>query len=504
MEVDGLERFRTTPYRHKRLKDYCRNMSQDNGHVEIDWHVRAVLDAQGFSVEESPRSIYKVEKLYQALASYAPGKAHMVDLDYHVRNGINLAYRCFGRREDQDCLDILPLKPEVVHLITSNPKGSAGLTAMGQKKEQTEFAALESAFAILKKGKVPEPCLAFKRTQFHDKTRLVWGYPYSMTIAEGLLAKPLIEMFKRSSTPMMFAMSSMAIGFKLNVASHSRNYAYGLDYSKFDASLPRFLIHIAFKILRTWFDEEQIEPVTGLTVGLIFDKIENYFVYTPIVMPDGKVYYGKDHGVPSGSYFTQMIDSICNAIIAGSLSSRFDMKLDRRHLFVLGDDCVIWSNRLVNLQALSYYAYRKFGVTLHGPEKSELVLHDQPVPFLGRKWVKGYADLEQSEMLKRMIYSEQHRCYPKDPEQAERQAKLTILSILMTGLSGWRMAERIFEIDRTIDRSALRLERELYWSDSGQVDVPEQALSGLERYKRKYIYDGKTGRRPQIATALWV
>lgn len=485
----SLALFNVRPYRSKRLKSYCQRMSQDDETVLFDDNVGDMLLAQGYQIEDAPRSVYKVDKLYEALAKYAPRNIHIPRHDEGVESGIALAYTCFARPKDRPKLSVLPMTPKTISYITSNPSGSPGLTAYGCTKAESMTRALERGLQTLRGEKVPEPCLAFKRTQFNNKTRLVWGYPYAMTAIEGLIAKPLIEVFKRGTTPMAFAMASGALGTKLRVAAYHKEWAYSLDMSSFDSSISGELIHIAFKILRTWYDMNEIEPESGKTVRDIFNLVENYFIHTPIVMPDSKLYLGKKHGVPSGSFFTQIVDSIVNVIIGGAISHRYSMHVSRREIFVLGDDLLMWSNRKIDLDTIAKYANETFGVKMHGAEKSERFHFDEAVHYLGRDWPNGLPTLGEADVIKRMAYPESFRRYPKDKGDRERQVHLLILSYAATYYSGWNIARKLLGNDLWYAQGAERIEWSVYCDgvSSKEYSVNPEFMTGLQRYQMKYF-----------------
>lgn len=83
---------------------------------------------------------------------------------------------------------------------------------------------------------------------------------------------------------------------------------YCIDFSKFDSSVCSFLVHTAWTILA-----ELMHFPTKLD-RLVFDFCYSLFMNTPLVMPDGRLYVVSS-GVTSGSYFTQIIDSIVNMIV---------------------------------------------------------------------------------------------------------------------------------------------------------------------------------------------
>lgn len=501
----SLEPFTIRPYRMKRLKPYQARMMNDNLNVLHDDSVSAVLEAQGYYVSENPRSIYRVDKLFQALAAFAPHKVPAYTPSDDVTAGISLAWKCFAKPHDRLPLDIMPLVPGTIETITSNPSGSAGLTSYGCTKAASKTRALERGLQTLRKVKQPEPCLAFKRTQFNDKTRLVWGYPYSMTVIEGLVAYPLIQRFKRGTTPMAFAMPSGALGTKLRVASYHKKYAYSIDMSQFDANVGAKLIHIAFKILKTWFKLDQVEPTSGCTVREVFDLIEHYFIHTTIVMPDLRIYIGKDHGVPSGSFFTQMIDSVVNVIMAGSISSRFNLNIDRHELFVLGDDLLFWSNRKMDLDHIAQWVRDNLHLIMHGSEKSKVYRYDEAIHFLGRDWSNGLPDLDEDGILARMVYPESFRRYSRDPETKRKQIRMMILSYAATYRKAWRIAYDLLDgSGRNIHKGCANLDRNTYYIKSPVEEVDPDHLSGLQRFRIKYLYRKVAGDIPITATQYWL
>lgn len=496
--------FTRRPYRMKRLEPYAKRMSKDNLTVIYDDNVASVLTQQGYSIEESPRSVYKVSKLYEALDRYAPINATSIVHDEHLTHGVSLAYACFARPKNEPLLDILPFTPETISKVTSNPSGSPGVTNYGCTKAESMTRALERGLQTLGGEKAPEPCLAFKRTQFDDKTRLVWGYPYSMTAIEGLVAYPLIQRFKGGCTPMAFAIPSGALGTKLRVASYHFEWAYSLDMSSFDATISAELINIGFKILRTWYDTKQVEPISGKSVGEIFGLVQKYFVTTPIVMPDLFLYTGKRHGVPSGSFFTQMIDSIVNVIIGGTISHAFKLNVSKDAIFVLGDDLLMWSNRRVDLDVLSRFAAEHLHVKLHGAEKSCCFHYDETIHYLGRDWVNGLPTLSEADILKRMVYPETFRKYSKDPRKREREVRLLILSFAAQYYAGWSIAYRTHDpSEASYHRGCANVDVGTYKNDSLQR-VNADFLSGLMRYRLKYFPTESTGDIPNTAYQYWL
>lgn len=500
--------FTLKPWRNSEaLTAWKMRMSQPRDHVLRDGYVARMLEDQDFAIAipEEPRSLYDPEQLYAALERYSPDKTSYPEMSVDIKAGFDFAYAAFARREDQEYLKPLTLDSMSVMELTSHLTGSAGLTAFGLKKGDVMDEALQRSQLLVQELRVPEPCIAFARTQFHNKTRLVWGYPYSMTILEGLVARPLLEYMKRGLTPMAFAMPTGVLGTKLRVAAYNKTWAYALDMSKFDSSICQMFIRHAFRIIRTWFDMEQ-EVYNGRTTSQLFDVIERYFVYTPILMPDGMVYRGKRHGVPSGSYFTQLVDSIVNTIVIGAISSHFHMRVMKRFTSVLGDDSLFWSDVKVSLQRIAQFVHDELGMTVHADEKSSIVKQNMPVHFLGRNWTKGVPDLPIEDIAVRLLYTETFREYSKDKEVALRQVKLMILAIASTyWKNGWKLVRWILGGKDTIFLDFESIEYRIYDRSRtpSELEADGVHLSGLQRFRLRYELGGERSIRTTTISSSW-
>lgn len=376
-------------------------MNTANPHVVFDDHVAEILEQQGFSWEEDPRSVYDPQQLYASLQRYATDWHAFNKFDKHLEFGFRMAYKIFAKPKDKRCLK--PLNDSEVCSRALKLGKSSGLPLMTSKAKSLLYSFNRES-QIREGLKAPNPCVAYKRTQKGNKTRLVWGYPLEMTIMEARFARPLIEIFLKRATPMAFGMTKTELGAKLACYFEMKpGKTVCLDYSKYDTTVSSEMIRRAFNCLATWFSRKDQE-------ALGWETLIQYFIYTPIVMPDGHLYTGKNHGVPSGSYFTQMIDSIINVALSYALKSRFNLTFSERQLYVLGDDVILQHCGQVNLSEMTSYL-SQFGMQLHNDEKTVI----GEVHFLGSVWYKGKPDAPIGELTKKAIYPENFRRYGDKP-----------------------------------------------------------------------------------------
>lgn len=168
----------------------------------------------------------------------------------------------------------------------------------------------------------PPDCCAFVRshkTKYPEtKVRAIWEYPATMTFGEAVFAVPLIKAYQKGNSPLAYGLEVGNGGFRRlkNDFTTYRHYL-GLDFRKFDKTVPAWLIEKAFIILAynidfTHYGEYGVPDAHKM--WRMFEYIQNYFINTTIRLANGDRFQ-KNSGVASGSYFTLLIDLIVNYIL---------------------------------------------------------------------------------------------------------------------------------------------------------------------------------------------
>lgn len=227
-----------------------------------------------------------------------------------------------------------------------------------------------------------------------EKTRPIWIYPAELLCVEATIADPIYEQLtKQWGDPMFYGQDPeqlMGVWWS-KVEIDGLDKIYGLDISSFDAHVSSWQIDMAFEIIFEnidFFESEHPEVKTDrsrrrLETHLLRRKenlkiaIREYFKCTPFQMPDGR-FFIKDHGVPSGTKFTQLADSIVNywyIQYAGLLQNA-----RVRNLSVLGDDSAFTSPDFDLARATSDLA--DIGVVIH-PDKVSITDNPNEYVVLG-------------------------------------------------------------------------------------------------------------------------
>jgi hypothetical protein len=183
-----------------------------------------------------------------------------------------------------------------------------------QRKGRVLEAILESQAGVY-------PCVLFTRTQEGGKTRNIWGYPASDTVVEQTVLGPYLAFEK--SQPHRAALNGpdavdVAMSYLLS-RKQEGHVVYCVDFAAFDASVSPELSVAAFSRIASEFQS----PYQS-TIADIADRFTSIGVFTP----DGE--YDGRHGVPSGSAFTNTVDTLAQWFASGL----------NEHCQVQGDDGV--------------------------------------------------------------------------------------------------------------------------------------------------------------------
>ena len=285
---------------------------------------------------------------------------------------------------------------------------SSGFPLMS-KKETDEVRGLKEASRLVRTQRRCPPCVAAVRVQQKatgPKTRLVFAYPMSMTLIEGMFAPIVIDRIKTSVKCVSYA-DGLADTGQMTADARRSKYILETDFSAFDATIPEFMIRDCFDILRAGFLLNEFDE-------LAWDTMVNYFINTPILMPDGNVYI-THRGVPSGSWFTNIIDSMVNLLSIFYAQDRSGVEgYVRAH--VLGDDAIIGTENPVDLKQWSRFA-SELGLCM-SPDKSKVAVYSDhsrmnytaDVPYyLGRYWTEAGAWYRPIHItLARLLYHERY------------------------------------------------------------------------------------------------
>jgi hypothetical protein len=172
-----------------------------------------------------------------------------------------------------------------------------------------------------------------------------------------------------------------------------------LDYSKYDSTIPAWLIHSAFDVIRSAFSEYD---------STLLSVIEEDFINKNIVTGEGVIY--AKHGNPSGSRLTAIINGICNEIMTETWMSALK---HRGVCNIMGDDNLIFLPERVDdalVSSISSYITHNFGVKVNA-EKSNSGSWMQDPEYLSRYWGRTGPYRNIGEVISLIAYPEKFRPY---------------------------------------------------------------------------------------------
>lgn len=172
--------------------------------------------------------------------------------------------------------------------------------------------------------------------------RAIWVPDIEESIISQKFTKKIYELLSGSPliSPIMIGFDKFKQNMELKTWVDNYDCLIEMDYPKFDTNVSRKIINFAFDVLKRLF-------VMDYSDEAIFEWLRDQFIYSKIVMPDGKI-VEKNGGIPSGSGFTSIIGSIVNYTIVKNTLISMKLPRDSYSILVFGDDTLIGMNQIHN------------------------------------------------------------------------------------------------------------------------------------------------------------
>jgi hypothetical protein len=304
-------------------------------------------------------------------------------------------------------------------LPKSNTHSGAFWLATGIKEKGKNLEVAFKAFAkdvddAILNGTFALPILLGNRTQasgeYDDegnqtgeckhKTRVVSMIDLELIMAELMFAYP----FQRTFTNSKFyagGKDDLAISSYLLDWRSKYDSWISLDYSSFDQTISSWLIEDAFSIIKSCFIMNDKESA-------LFDVIVHDFIHKDFYITEGVIH--SDKGVPSGSMFTQIIDSLVNVIVVNTYFISKGLGVRKYEMMAMGDDNIIFCGKDIDVNLLSTYISKNFGLLVNS-DKSEVGLRRDNPKFLSRFWTYSGRVRHPNQLISRLAFPERYRDY---------------------------------------------------------------------------------------------
>ena len=232
-----------------------------------------------------------------------------------------------------------------------------------------------------------------------------------------------------------------------------------IDYSSFDQTISSWLIEDAFKIIEASF---QLSDGQRLELLQVCDN----FIHKDFILSEGILH--SDKGVPSGSMFTQIVDSLVNILV---VRTYFNSINEKCQMIAMGDDNAIFCSTALSIEDLASYLIKNFGLIVKTDDKSnEGLTSKQDVKFLSRYWTQGGPWRHPNQLISRMLFPERRREYNQEVDPY-----LVLYAYILTYPKGMR---ELLNVGRFL--------REHPYSARDVLKVDSRYLPGSLAYIREY------------------
>lgn len=244
----------------------------------------------------------------------------------------------------------------------------------------------------------------FERTgRFQGKTRMINMVGALQIICEAHFSRP-VQDFMGGLHWYCGHKNDRQLRDLIMQAKQDYQYFVSIDQSSFDQTIPNWGIRLVFEVIREAFrnDEAFDEELWEVVIDDFINKV--------IIDPRNELVY-VNHGVPSGSMFTSIVDSIWNYIMLRAFC--YDHGVSRTAMFIMGDDNLLFTedvDLVPKLNEMRAYLERNFGAVMK-PEKCSSHLDGRDPEFLSRVWKPNGCWRHPIELFVKLCYPERFRDY---------------------------------------------------------------------------------------------
>lgn len=363
------------------------------------------------ALDDYTRGMYSIDLHYAHLMRYERPLSVEASLSKTFRDNPAFHAAVAHLTEQLSCIKATSITRDNLDKVAYVASSSADYGYVGSKANNFLLARRNATRALYGYKKYRSnyrfvPDKAYARTQLalkaNPKIRHVWGRAFHHILIEGLIAQPLIQQIMLNETPIYIGRDiHKDLPYRITQLSSLGNPVYCIDFSSFDSTVCDFLVVTAWNIL------EKLLNLDAFASRLTFQFCKELFRHTPLVMPDGKLFSVKT-GIPSGSYFTQLIGSIINAILIYMLM--FDVTGSFHYLKVLGDDSIFSIPQLLSLDAIKAY-FIPLGMKVS--EKTIITRNFNEIYFLGHNFYGSRVTREEFTCLSLALHTEQSCWLPQ-------------------------------------------------------------------------------------------
>lgn len=448
VKVEGVNQFGKLlgPAAIKDLRDFFQRQKGDKFRWYVDWPLADIVlehckGKERKLIHESmvdkriTKQFLNRNETMEQLEHFSLPQRPNFSWNENYAKAVQLCREIYGIKPKS--LRPLALEKDEIGKVFSNLNASAGVVAISKEKHEVIDDILKLCERLKReisagaKKDLWLPAVPFHRAQiskYYDaereclttkdmeyKDRVVWCIDAATVGIESQYARPAIDRIAGSCMCYAGGLDNHAISKFLHNHCMPKNWL-SIDYSKFDQTIPSWLIHSCFSIITEWFPDYCMKELNW---------IEDRFIHTYVLRYDGTLFQ-KHHGIPSGSHFTQLVGSMCNLIMVLTFlfskykteeKVRFQLASshlvrDRRYFTVItmGDDNLLFTFDKIDINELSSYVFRNFGVKVNAGKSDVGGARDVPT-FLKRRWYNDGEARNFVEFWINSIHPERDRKY---------------------------------------------------------------------------------------------